>query len=369
MTDRILHINPGNLFGGIETYLVTLAKYRNVVPGVEHQFAVCFPGRFHDEIASTNASLHKLPAVRVSRPWTVWKARRRLSDLITQIIPKSIVIHGLWSLAVFGSVASRRNLPLVFVAHNDYRGATVLERLAVRRRPQLVISNSRFTQRSIAPVFPHSHHEVCRYPVEGSLPGLNDGRSVIRRALGTPEDRVVVIQVSRMESWKGQHLLIEALKNLSGDPTWEAWIVGGPQRDQEVAYLRQLQDLTSRYGLSNRVRFLGQRTDARQLLAAADIFCQPNDSPEPFGIVFIEALYAGLPVVTFDFGGAAEIVTHECGILSPPRNTEALAKALARLITDPQFRSRLSRHANARAKELCDPELRVSDFARLITNN
>ena len=58
-------------------------------------------------------------------------------------------------------------------------------------------------------------------------------------------------------------------------------------------------------------------TDVPRLLAAADIHCQPNISPEPFGIAFIEALAAGLPVVTSAIGGAIEIVDDTCGRLVP----------------------------------------------------
>ena len=49
-----------------------------------------------------------------------------------------------------------------------------------------------------------------------------------------------------------------------------------------------------------------------RLLAAADVFCQPNSGPEPFGIVFVEALYAGLPVIATAIGGAQEIVDAAC---------------------------------------------------------
>ena len=50
------------------------------------------------------------------------------------------------------------------------------------------------------------------------------------------------------------------------------------------------------------------------LLAAADLFCQPNTAPEPFGLSLVEALQAGLPVVTSGIGGACEIVDASCGV-------------------------------------------------------
>ena len=81
---------------------------------------------------------------------------------------------------------------------------------------------------------------------------------------------------------------------------------GGAQRSHEAVYLAELRQAADRAGIGDRVRFLGQRTDVPDLLAAADVFCQPNTGPEPFGIAFVEALYAGLPVVTRRWRGAGD---------------------------------------------------------------
>jgi len=80
-----------------------------------------------------------------------------------------------------------------------------------------------------------------------------------------------------------------------------------------------------------RVRFVGERLDVARILAAADIFCQPNIEAEPFGIVFIEALYAGLPVVASASGGALEnrgFQLRDSG--SGEKSAEAVAQALRR---------------------------------------
>src|SRR4029079_18491879 len=84
-----------------------------------------------------------------------------------------------------------------------------------------------------------------------------------------------------------------------------------------------------------RFRFVGERRDIARLLAAADIHCQPNTEPEPFGLAFVEALHASLAVVTSDLGGVREIVTPECGVLVAAGDEAALASALQALIDDP----------------------------------
>jgi glycosyltransferase involved in cell wall biosynthesis len=99
--------------------------------------------------------------------------------------------------------------------------------------------------------------------------------------------------------------------------------------------------------------------DVARLLAAADIHCQPNTGPEPFGITFIEALYAGLPVVTTAIGGALEIVDGSCGIMIELNDPAALAEALGRLIEDRELRTRLGAAGPARATALCEPRAQL----------
>jgi glycosyltransferase involved in cell wall biosynthesis len=158
-----------------------------------------------------------------------------------------------------------------------------------------------------------------------------------------------------MEPWKGHELLLDALAELGDTPGWVCWIAGGAQRPHEHQYLEGLRRKTDRLGLADRVRFLGQRPDVPRLMAAADLHCQPNTGPEPFGIAFVEALYAGLPVVTTALGGALEIVTERCGVLVPPADGKSLAAALARLIREEELRKRLGDAGPEQARNLCDP--------------
>ena len=99
------------------------------------------------------------------------------------------------------------------------------------------------------------------------------------------------------------------------------------------------------------------------MLGAADIFCQLNASPEPFGIVLVEALAAGLPVVTAASGGAREVVDESCGELVAPGDSRALARVLGALVADAGRRRRLGEHGPARAAGLCDPARQLDAVA------
>ena len=103
--------------------------------------------------------------------------------------------------------------------------------------------------------------------------------------------------------------------------------------------------------------------DVPSVLAAADVHCQANIAPEPFGIAYVEALAAGLPVVASRSGGVVEIVDESCGVLVPPGDSKALAAALERLIVDRPFRAKLAACAPARARHLSNPATQMARLA------
>jgi glycosyltransferase involved in cell wall biosynthesis len=367
---RVLHLAAGNLFGGVETYLLTLARLRHLCPRMEPQFGVCFPGRLRDELAAAGVPVHDLGAVRVSRPWTVLRARRRLRRVIREQRIDVVVTHASWPHAVFAHAVRRGGARLVNMLHDAPAGRHWAERWAARTPPDRVIANSRFTAASAGLVYPGVEVEVCYLPVAASAVGDRDAvRHSVRAELQTPHDAVVVLQASRLERWKGQSVLVEALAQLRDLPGWVAWIAGGPQKSGEDEFLRELVAAADRGGVAENVRFLGQRKDVARLMAAADVYCQPNTGPEPFGIALVEALHAGLPVISSDFGGAKEIITETCGVLCTPGDVPGVAAALRELMSDPASRRSLGAAGPPRADEVCGPERQVNALANALTNS
>ena len=129
----------------------------------------------------------------------------------------------------------------------------------------------------------------------------------------------------------------------------------GAQDANEDAYATHLRDIASKQGISDRVNFLGHRKDIPDLLCAADVYCQPNTEPDAFGIIFIEALYAGLPIVTSKLGGPVEIVDETCGRLLPPGDFKKLALVLEEILDNPELRKSLSKGGPTQAKTISDP--------------
>jgi glycosyltransferase involved in cell wall biosynthesis len=354
---RVLHLSAGNLYGGIETMLATLAREQPKTPEVEWGFAVFFEGRLTDELRQSGAAVHDLGAVRLSRPWTVVAARRRLRDLLSSERWDAVIANGSWQHVIAAPVVRRCKLPLVYWAHGIEQGGDLLGRLARRNPADGVIANSEATRASIqAKLFPRSPSSVVHYPVSSAPERIDaEERARARSEFAAPTDAVVGITACRLESWKGHELLLDALGKVRCRSDWRWWIVGGPQRPSEQEYLERIRRQAERLGLLERVRFVGQRSDVPRLLACADLHCQANTGPEPFGIAFVEALYAGLPVVTTAMGGPLEIVDESCGILTPPGDVERLTEVLGQVIDDRELRRRLGSAGPTRAAALCDP--------------
>jgi len=364
----ILHLNSGNMYGGVETILATLARLRASCPGMEPHYALCHDGRLARELVAAGVPVHILGNVRLSRPWTVWRARRRLRGILERQRFDLVVCHMPWSLAVFGPAVRRAGQPLGFWAHAFHHGRNWLERLARLTRPDVVIANSGSTASGIQNLFAGVPSEIVYPPVALTRsPEENQWRAAVREQYGVPEDTVVIIQVSRMEECKGHFPHLEALAQLKDLPQhWVCWMVGGAQDPEQQQYLSRLQRRTSELGLDKVVRFTGQRADVPTLLAAADIFCQPNSSPDSFGIVFVEAMWAGLPVVTSGIGGALEVVDSSCGLLVKPGDGVGLTAALRSLIQSARQRQLLGQGGRQRAPQLCDAATQMRVLCNLV---
>jgi glycosyltransferase involved in cell wall biosynthesis len=365
---RVLHLTSGNMYGGVETFLTTLAREAALVPDMHSEFALCWEGRLSRELSQLGTAPHVLGPVRISRLHTVVRARHALRKLLARERFDVVVCHQPWPCVVFGAVVRRARLPLVLWVHMAGEGTHWLERLARRTRPDLAICSSRFTAQCASRWLSQAHIEHVYCPVSRPDVAGCDTRAALRRRLKTPARDVVIVQVSRLEAFKGQRELLRALAAMKDQQGWTCWMVGGPQRPSESVYLRELQSIARASGIEDRVRFLGERSDVPILLNAADVYCQPNWMPEAFGLSLVEALHAGLPVVTSGIGGACEIVDGSCGVLTPPRDATALSAALGRLITDEHLRAQLGVHARLRPYEICDPTRQMRRIHELLSS-
>ncbi len=358
---RILHLHSGNQFGGIERLLVTLAQLRE--PRIDHTFGLCFRGRLWSELTAAHARVVPLGATRLARPGSVLTARRAAQTLLATDNPDVVITHLPWARVVFGPV-SRRSLADVHWVHGCSARPGWLDRLAGRHAPRAVIYNSEFTASTCAGRYRCLPARVLYYPV--TLPQPADARTAVRTRFATDPASVVIVQTSRMEAWKGHFDLIDAARLLPSSPSWVIWFAGGPQTAAQQRYYQRLQEHVARAGLTPHVRFLGELTDVSSVLHASDIFCQPNEVAEPFGIAFVEAMSAGLPIVATAIGAAPELVSAGGGTLVGAHDAAALAAALHALVGSEEQRREMGATGRAHAAAIANPRERIGDLVSFL---
>jgi glycosyltransferase involved in cell wall biosynthesis len=175
-------------------------------------------------------------------------------------------------------------------------------------------------------------------------------REAVRSEFGLTRGQILVLMVGNIRPWKGQHVLIEALRMLPQATLARIHVcfAGATAKDQ-ANYETELRDQVGTAGLGNCVTFLGARTDTADLYNAADIAVHASTSPEPFGLVVPEAMALGCAVVASSFGGPAEVIVPGTGILCDPARPEDYARALEQLVTDEPLRQAIIAAAPARA--------------------
>ena len=168
-------------------------------------------------------------------------------------------------------------------------------------------------------------------------------RARVRAELHVPEDRPVIIAVSRLVRHKG---ILELLAAMDHVPGAELWVVGArlpTDRGPDLA------EALGRAAKTGRVRPLGYRSDVAALLAAADIFVLPSHF-EGLPMSVIEAMLTGLPVVSTNIRGPREqVVAGKTGLLVPPFAAQTLAEALRQLVTDAALRTQMGEAGRERA--------------------
>ncbi len=364
---RVIHVVAGKLFGGVETHLVTLARFRQLCPEMEPHYGLCYEGRLSEELRATGAQVHVLGSARFSRPWTVSRARKTLRDVLIREQIDVSICHMPWTQAVFGPAAGAAKRPSVIFLQNPVEAETWLEKWARRAKPDFVLGVSQDTARSSVRLYPNVPCQAIYSPMpEFQSHAKTEVRSAVRRELDTPESATVFLQASRMDVWKGHPFLMDALGRLRDRAGWTLWMAGGPQTEREKQYFTGLQSQVERLGIADRVRFLGQRSDVPRLMAAADVFCQANTGSEGFSWAFMEASAASLPIVTSAIGGAPEIVEDSNGRLVPPRDPEALAAALSIFIGQPELCRSMGAAGCRKVHQMCDRATQIRKLHDLL---
>jgi glycosyltransferase involved in cell wall biosynthesis len=211
------------------------------------------------------------------------------------------------------------------------------------RRADVVVAQSTNTLQNMRRLYAPERSAV-RIPLGIPRPPLDGGTGDRGRA---PGDEVRLVTVGRLVARKAVHQLIAMMTAFRGTPVRLLVVGGGPEEGR-------LRVETGRRGLDGQVRFLGQVGEAEKfgILATADAYVSTSQH-EGFGLVFLEAMACGLPVVAYDHGGQTDFLDDgETGFLVPLNDLARFTERCRRLAADPRLRRALGENGRRRAEEL-----------------
>jgi glycosyltransferase involved in cell wall biosynthesis len=273
---------------------------------------------------------------------------RELSSNLGEIGPDIIHSNGL-KMHLLGAWARPRGTPLVWHIH-DYVGLRPLMRRLLRPfrgscATAIVNSNSVAADLEralpglrIVPIY--NAIDPRRFSPQGTSIDLD-----AEAGLAPPEPGTIRVGlIATFARWKGHEVFLQALARLPGSLAVRGYIVGGAiyQTPGSQWTLDELRQRAEQFGLNGRVGFTGFIEDSAAAMRSLDIVVHASTQPEPFGMVIIEGMACGKPVIASQSGGAAELFTDgENALAHAPGDVDGLARQIERLARDPRLRAEL----------------------------
>jgi glycosyltransferase involved in cell wall biosynthesis len=349
--------------GGAEVLAARLARRL----GGEHRFVfACLDGlgALGEELRAEGVPVHVLGRA----PGVDWRCAARLGALLRR--ERVDVLHSHQYTPFFYSLMGRwlcRRPPVLFTEHGrhhpDYprRKRMVVNRLLLERRDRVIGVGEAVRQALIHNEgIPAGRVGVVFNGIDLGPFAASHDRAAARHELGAGAGELLILQVARLDPLKDHLTALATFQRvLASRPDALLVLAGeGPERPRIEGGVRQL-------GLADRVRLLGTRADVARLMAAADVFLLTSIS-EGIPLTLIEAMAAGLPVVSTDVGGVREVIPDGgTGLLAPAGDAEALARHVLHLAERPETVRELGKRGRLRARAVFDEEAMHAAYHRL----
>lgn len=364
---RAMLIAPSAVDGGSEALMLGLVRAAPEV-GLEPTCLCLETGPLVDRLRDAGATVHVHEAPRLRDLRSALRTHRWIREQIAAQRP-DIVYSNMAKAHVFAALAARRaGVPAVWHQAGVPDPPHWLDRLASALPAAGVMTVSEegaAAQRRIWPgpdvSLVHPGIDLSRYA------GLD--RRACRLEVGLDPDGVYVGIVGRLQEWKGQREFLEAAALvLQRMPSTRFVVVGGALLGWEGDYPERLERLAADLGLGQRVVFTGHRTDTPKWFASLDVSVNASN-PEPFGLVVVEAMAAGAPVVAVDRGGPADVITHDLtGLLCDRPDPALLAEAICALLEAPDRAARIADAARDMVSAQFSSRRMAEDFVGMLAD-
>ncbi|MGL6291517.1 MAG: glycosyltransferase [Silanimonas sp.] len=344
--ERVLVVTDEMEVGGSQRQIVHLL--RGLRERGRHAELLYFRERSHlvDALEGDGVPVHRIDKRGAVDPAFVWRLRRFLRAGRFDVVHAFSITAELWVRLVLPVVPGLRLVSSVRGLGLNGPDWHWRAKRWIVQGSSAVISNTRAGAELVA--------RRCRVPVQGidivpnglELPPMpaHAERLAVRRDLGLGDAATLLLFVGRLVPEKNLPLLMDALSRLSADQRPMLWLAGeGPER-------RRIEADIVRLGLTDGVRLLGERSDTRRLMQAADLLVLPSRE-EGLSNVLLEAMGSGLPVIATAVGGSPELIDDGVtGRLLPSDDAAGLASTIAALAADAGERRRLADAARAQAE-------------------
>lgn len=308
-------------------------------------------------------------------PWLVrsWRGGRQLERLIAT--QSAQVVHVNTIAAIGGALAAKRlGLPVVWHVHEIIERPAWFRQLISILVPQLAdrvvaISDAvavhlgqearaRLGERLV--VIPNAI-DAGRFTATQAQDGM-----ILRREWGIDEEVCLIGVVGRLHTWKGHLVAVESARLLRDTHPQLRFVFVGDVVPGAPGPRIAIEQAIQAHRLVDRVRLVGYCDRIPAVMAAVDVLVLPSTSPEPFGMVLLEAMAAGKPVIATAHGGPTQIVVDgETGILVPPGDPVALANAVSDLAGDATLRARMGAAGRRRVLSTFSFDRHVDAFEAL----
>jgi glycosyltransferase involved in cell wall biosynthesis len=361
----VLLVSPSATAGGAERAFAGLARTLPAT-GFLPTAALLQRGPLEDWLREAGCKTHVLPSHRTRNVARTLMTVRTLRRLARSTGARAVVSNMSKGHFFGGMAAQAAGIPSVFW-QQGIPGPSLIERVAGAIPARAIACCSHAAARGQRDLTPGRHihkiHPGVRLPDRESVQGSG---APIKRSLGW-EDNPTVGIVGRLQPWKGQEVLLRAAARLAeARVDLRFMVVGGAILGWEGSYPDDLRRLAADLGISDRVHFAGHQADVHPWYDALDVVVHASFG-EPFGLVLVEAMALGKPLVATNLGGPREIVEDgTSGLLVPPGNPERLAEAVGRILADRELASTLSQGAVERANSFTEERM-AEGFADLLT--